>query len=624
VEALRIAVCLKQVPDTAELAIDPATKRLIRDGVRNVINPFDRRGLTEALNIKQSLTAHVTALTMGPPQAKDVLIEALALGCDEAVHLLDSRFAGADTLATSRTLAACLRLLRPDVILCGKYSVDSETSQVGPEVAELMGAAQITAVSSLSIEPQNRTVTALRETDEGFEEVATSMPVVVTATERLNKPRRPTEDEKSKIDPARIRIIDAEGLAGRTENFGAQGSPTRVVDLYEIKRDSNGILIEPDDPDEAAKAVLDYIIKIGAFSSWKTLPKKDGEVLVIDDHTVDAPSKSIWVIVEVARGRVRPVTYELLGKARQLASKIGGEVVAVAMMDTDPDMNHQLASYGADKILRITSPALSTFTSEPYTAGLVDAISKFAPHSVIFPSTAMGRDLAPRVAARMGLGLTSDCIDLQLDGQARLIQHKPAFGGAVVALIYSDTSPQMATVRPGILPRPTPNQARKNRLIEHSVNLDASLTKTRVLKRTFTSEHDSKFIEEADIAVGVGYGLGSKDNLPIIQNLADALGAAVVGTRKIVDMDWLPRHLQVGLTGTNISPKLYIAIGVSGALNHLVGVRMAKTVIAVNKDRNAAIMKFADLAVVGDLFQVVPRLTSKLRSMFSPPSGQAA
>ncbi len=235
------------------------------------------------------------------------------------------------------------------------------------------------------------------------------------------------------------------------------------------------------------------------------------------------------------------------------------------------------------------------------------------PQVLLLGSTAIGRDLAPRVAARLGLGLTGDCVDLEVDDQGRLLQLKPAFGGNIVAPILSKTTPAMATVRPGMLSPSQPAADRQAR-VERLTLEDDVRSRVQLVSQTGADAAKAAALDAADIAVGVGQGIGGPENLPVIEQLADVLGGVpLASTRDIADLGWLPRQHQVGITGRAIAPKLYFAIGIRGAFEHMVGLRKAGTIVAVNIKAKAPIFKTADLGIVGDYAEVVPLLTEALR-----------
>ncbi|MEA2626152.1 MAG: hypothetical protein QOD06_2197, partial [Candidatus Binatota bacterium] len=312
-------------------------------------------------------------------------------------------------------------------------------------------------------------------------------------------------------------------------------------------------------------------------------------------------------------GEMRRVTYELLGKAVELARGRGGEAVAVAIGPGARDHAGDLAARGADRVLIADQPAFSEYMAEVWAPALAHAITQCSPESLIAPSTYFGRDLLPRVAARLGLGLTGDCIDLNLDGEGRLVQWKPAFGGSVVAPILSRTRPQMATVRPGMLTPFAPDPQR-SAIVEPLPIGELPPARSRVLSRRSTAATDSaRALDDAAVAIGVGRGIGGPEALQGIEALAALFGgAAIAATRDVADAGWLPRQHQVGLTGRAISPRLYVAIGIRGAFEHLVGVRRAGTIVAINRDAKAPMLRHADLAVIADWNELLVPLSNEL------------
>jgi electron transfer flavoprotein alpha subunit len=313
---------------------------------------------------------------------------------------------------------------------------------------------------------------------------------------------------------------------------------------------------------------------------------------------------------EFAHSHLRPVTLELLHKAVELAAAIGGRVSVLVAGQGASTHVEVLAAHGADRVLLAADDGFLAGT-EAYAALLAQVIEADQPGLVILPSTVVGRDVAPRVAARLGLGLTGECIDLTLDAEGRVLQHKPAFGGSVVALIASRTRPEMATLRPGMLPAGAPQPGRRAEVVR--LPMVPVAERVRVLARQVDAEAAAG-LEEAHVVVGFGMGLGSPANLPIVEALAAVLDGALCTTRDVTDQGWLPKQYQVGITGRTIAPQLYVAVAVRGAFEHTVGVRRAGVIVAINKSAKAPIFKSADYGVVGDYAVVVPLLTERLRA----------
>lgn len=614
---MKIIVCIKQVPYIDQLKFDPATMRVIRDGVESEINPFDKRAITKAIELRKQFGGEVSVVTMGPPQAKDALAEALAMGADRAVHLLGREFAGADTLATARALALACQKIGFDLVFCGKYSTDAETAQVPPMLAEMLDVPQVMGVTDLQVTQDGKTLTATRELDGGFEMLECVLPAVLSAAERLCKPIRCTPEDLESAKQKPIEVMTAADLGASVRTLGIAGSPTWVEKIYPIEPKRKRVIRNAgDNVDAVTQELVGDLLAEGLFGGWKdaareVIKPRKSEFSVQNSVFTRSVQNSVWIVVELTEGKIRPVTFELLGRGIQLADKVGSEVAAVLIGHEVGAHAQTLAAYGADRIYVADDAALATYSTETYTPILASAIRARNPYAVLLPSTANGRDLAPRVAARLNIGLTGDCIGLEIDAQAQLVQLKPAFGGNIVAPILSKTRPAMATVRPGMLHSAEPDFARAARI--EKLPTDHIASRTRVI-RFEENAHAGIALDNAEIIVGVGMGVGGAENIATVRELAAALDAPIVGTRRVVDAGWLPRQVQVGLTGRSIAPRLYIALGISGKFNHVVGIQRSGIVVAINNNPNADIFKQADYGIVGDWAQIVPTLTRSLQS----------
>ena len=600
---MRIVVCVKYVPVLSALRFDPETRRLVREGVPGEVSSFDVRALGAATALRRTHGGEVVALTMGPPVAREGLVHCLALGADRAIHLLDPLLAGSDTLATARALAAVVRREEPDVVLLGRASVDAETGQVGPEVAELLGWPQVTAARRLSVDPTTRRFTAEREADDGFETLAGPLPAVVTAAEDLAEERFPTKTERQAAATKPIATLGVADLGLAPDAVGLAGSPTEVAAIEHVEVARRGEVLAGDSPEALARALGERLRGLGVFDGAR---EKRQRLPV----RTPAAAAAVWVVAEFGPRGVRPVTAELLAKAAVLAVELGGPVEALVIGRSAAEAP-ALAAAGADRVLVAEGPGLDSYTTDAHAAVLAEAIRARAPRLVLLGSTALGRDLAPRVAARLGLGLTGDAIDLDLDAEGRVRQHKPAFGGTIVAPILSRTRPEMATVRPGML-RPAEPDASRRAVVE-KIPVPAHAPRVEVVRRELLPDAAAA-LDSAAVVLGVGKGIGGPEALPAIRQVAERLGAAIGATREVTDAGWLPKQHQVGLTGRAIAPRLYVALGVSGAMEHLVGLRRAATIVAVNTNPKAPIFKAADLGVVADWAAVLPHLGAALRA----------
>lgn len=326
--------------------------------------------------------------------------------------------------------------------------------------------------------------------------------------------------------------------------------------------------------------------------------------------------KDIWVFVEIKDNKVRKVTYELLGKARQIADELGEKVCAILLGKDVRKLCKDLSAYGAEKIFVAEDDSLEQYYTDPFTSVLVGLITKYEPNIVIYPATKIGRDLAPRVAATLKVGLTADCTGLSIhDG--RLLQTRPAFGGNIMADIISVTRPQMATVRPNVMKKGSPNKDRVAEVLETPVKIDLKGIRTVIKEIIRMKSSDRVPLDEAEIIVSGGRGVGNKENFKIIEDFAEVLNAAVGASRSTVDLGWKPKSFQVGQSGTTVSPKIYFACGISGKIQHLVGMSGSDIIIAINKDPEAPIFNVADYGIVGDLNKVIPALTEAFRKEFA-------
>jgi len=322
--------------------------------------------------------------------------------------------------------------------------------------------------------------------------------------------------------------------------------------------------------------------------------------------------RGVLVYAEQTEGRVHPVAYELLGKGRELADRLGEPLHAVIIGSGVGEGAEELAARGADKVFVYDHPALAAFRDDPYAALLVELAREEKPSILLIGATAIGRSLGPKVAAALETGLTADCTGLEIDPETRLlVQTRPAFGGNVMAtIVCPDRRPQMATVRYKVMHEAEKDPTRRGEIVEKPV--DAEQLPDRVKVIGFQPAADEVSIVDADIIVAGGKGLGSPKGFELMEKLAHALGGAVGASRPTVDEGWIEYRHQVGLSGRTVRPKLYIACGISGAVQHLAGMKTSDVIISINKDPEAPIFGVSSLGAVGDLHEVIPRLIEKI------------
>ncbi|MGI6279220.1 MAG: FAD-binding protein [Acutalibacteraceae bacterium] len=458
---MRIVVCIKQ-------------------SVSGEINPFDACCYEAALQISG---AEVTLLSMGPEKTKDFLLNLTRLGANRAILLCDNTFAGADTLATAYTLSLAVKKLSPDLVLCGRQTMDGDTAQVGPELSVFLDYPLITNVMSLSADQDG-----VRCIDRLGEETFTQYPALLTL-EKINTLRLPSIRSK----PSPVEVWTAKDLDADLSRCGLKGSPTRVLKTFENNTDRRRCKF-------ISLSDLDNVIK-------KSLEKKVIEVLPPAEGTT---LKKVWVVGE---------------SPLEAAKTVSDDITVIPLTDWQD---------------------------------IADKIKAEKPNAVLWGSDGLSKKTAAMVAARLNLGLCADCVTLETDGQ-NLFMYRPAFSGSIIAKIKSLTTPCMATIR--------------------------------------TTEPDQK-----DVIIGVG--MGAKNSLEKARRLAEKYNGDVVASRLMVDHDFIPYEAQVGLTGKTVSPRVYIALGISGAVHHIAGIRKSDTIIAINSNPNAPIFQYSDYGIVADLDRV--------------------
>ena len=337
--------------------------------------------------------------------------------------------------------------------------------------------------------------------------------------------------------------------------------------------------------------------------------------------------KGVYVFAQQVDNELSSIAFELLGKAKELAAPLNTEVTAVLIGSGVKGLVDQLAEYGADKVIVVDDPELKEYRTEPYAHALSSVINEYKPEIVLVGATAIGRDLGPRVSARVATGLTADCTVLEIGdfplnaipGQEQkhnqLLMTRPAFGGNTIATIACpDNRPQMATVRPGVMQKIDPIAGAKAEVIEYNPGFIPDNKYVEILD-IVKELSDTVDIMDAKILVSGGRGVGSAENFKMLQDLADVIGGTVSCSRAVVDNGWLPKELQVGQTGKTVGPNVYFAIGISGAIQHTAGMEESDIIIAINKDDSAPIFDVADYGIVGDLNKIVPKLTEELKKV---------
>jgi len=586
---LRIAALVKQIPVGESMTLGD-DGRLVREGIELEMNAYCRRAVSKGVEWARDSGGTCTVFTLGPLAAEDVLREAVAWGADRGVHLCDPAFGGSDTLATARALAAALLREGPfDLVLVGRNSLDGDTGQVGPEIAQLTGLPFAAGVRVMGITGEDLSLTL--EHDDGTEEVEVALPALLSVAERLCEPCKVPAPKRAEVPSDRIRVMTA-ALLGEGP-WGQEGSPTTVGRTHAMHHDRAAKVLSGTPAEQVAEAVA-LLVQRGALTAAEPDPILGSR----SGTTAEAPAGSSRVIGVLTEPDRPQVGAELLGAAARLCETIGGQVHALAFEGEDTGA---LGAAGADAITMLGGVP----NAEDVAATVVAWAAQHPLWALLGPSTAFGREVLGRVAAALGAGLVGDAVGIDIVDD-ELVAAKPAFSGALLADIVCTSDVRLVSVRPGVLPLPAPRQCTP------TVTSWPMVARSRVRRLAQRRDDDIEVLARADVVIGVGAAVQPHE-YEELSPLAALLGAELAATRKVTDKGWAPRARQVGITGRSIAPRLYFAVGLSGKFNHMVGVRAAGTVVAINDDPGAVVFSQCDIGIVGDWHVIVPALAAELR-----------
>lgn len=624
---LNCIVLVKQVPDVSNIpedAWDTESGTLRRAALESILNPLDLHALTFAHGITAASPGSQTIyLTMGPPRASEVLLDCLSRAPGEGVLLTDRAFAGADTVATAYALGCAIRRIerelfdgnRDYLVVAGMQSVDGDTAQVPPQIAEELGIEQIAYVRSATAGPG---LTVDRIGPVGIETIRpTRFPVLLTLTD-CTSPLYRSFHRAREARHAPIHEWSAASVGADPTRIGLKGSRTQVTRLFAPAQANARTCVMAHDPRELLR-LIEAAYRAGPRSLGAD-PEGD---YVLGDRTPTYHGE-FWVYAEREGETIHPASLGLLGTARQLADLVGQSVGAVLAGEAPASLSDELIAFGADRVYRIDDPLLSTFIPSVTATAVAAAVARHQPQVLLFGATPLGRELAPRVAYASDCGLTADCTRLELGDHAKgplvavLKQTRPALGGNVMATILTRASPtQMATVRPGVFGLPARDPDRSGEVVAVPVELAAGAVGVEIIK--VVSAAPSASLRDADLIVAGGHGVGSARAFqalapPLARSLGALLGASseVGASRLAVEDGYAGRDRQVGQTGQTVAPHLYVALGISGAVQHISGMQRSDVVVAINRDPHARIFQNADVGMVGDVTRIVPELISAL------------
>jgi electron transfer flavoprotein alpha subunit len=582
---LRVVSLAKQIPVAESFRLEHG--RLVRIGLEVEMNAYCRRAVAQGVTLARETGGRCTVVTLGPTPAEDVLREAIAWGADDGLHLCDAAFAGSDTLATARALAAAIATLGPpDLVLVGRNTLDGETGQVGPELAELLDLPFAGGVRAL--EDRGTSLHLELENDDGMQEADIDLPAVLSVAERLCDPCKVDPAGRAAVEADRITVMTAAELGPGP--WGDAGSPTVVGATRPMEHSRAQHVLQGPVAEQVESAVRE-LLRRGALTPVDASASSGAATTTGTDAPV--PGRVVAVLAEPGRPKV---CAELVGAATRLGAAV--HVLWPGTGEVDP-----AASAGADLVVVLKGSCVA----EDVARALAGYLEEQSPWALLAPSTAFGREVAGRVAAATGSGLVGDAMELD-EVDARLVAAKPAFAGALLADIGCRSAMQMVTVRPGVLPAPDPDFEAP---LPPSRRVPVA-TRGRIRLGAEHRNDDMETLARAEVVIGVGTGV-PPDEYERLSTLAALLGAELAATRKVTDKGWAPRARQVGITGRSIAPRLYIAIGLSGKFNHMVGVRAAETVLAINQDASAPVFEHCDVGITADWHEAVPVLEEALR-----------
>ena len=615
---MNILVCIKQVPNTGHMTIDPKTHRLIRHGINTIMNPADRYVLEKALRMKDQFGGNLTAISMGAPQAEAELVSAWLVGADRAILLTDPAFGGSDTFATASVLAAAIQYEQQrsgenfDMIFCGKSAIDGETGQVGPELAELLNIHHFTNISRLDYTGISCQIEYTADDKKLLVDAA--FPLLVTyplsGDVFLRSAIHERLEKVEEIVIPRLSLADLEPWLNQDE-IGLRGSATKVVRSFVPSAQRNNVIIDKGTPKEKVAVLLRHLKEDGLLGTKATVQKAEAT------RNTDTGSGRICVFVEQNRdGSCKSLGLELLTPALEIGASAKLRVCAILAGWDNRKAEAELAQYPVDEIISCQDEPLRNYLSTSYTEAVAGIIRQYQPEGLLIGGTEFGKELAARIAARFHTGLTAECTSVRYDGEkGGIIWSRPAYGGKLMAdIICKEKRPQMGTIREGVFLKPAMGGG-DPQIIRVSAPGSGIADKVRVLSQTDAPGFQLQNGNEISMVVGMGRGIRDMDGFDLCCDFADAIGADIGASRGAVELRMISPQYQIGVNGRTLRPTIYFACGISGSAMHMTGVADARCVVAINSDPKAEIFGIANYGIVGDLFQIVPELQAQMERL---------
>ena len=601
------AILVKAVPRSETVRYDTATRRMVRSGTDLVLNPFDQRALRVALELRRPGES-VSVVSMGPPEAEVPLRAVRSLGADRVLLLSDPALAGSDILATARALARGLRRVGHEMVLAGSRSTDSETGQVGPEVAALLGIPVLTGARSVQRDLAGSGFSIVVDTAVGWTSYHALAPLLVTVGEKIGKPLKPPSEYIPAAPGPDVERVSVEALGIDPAHVGDRGSPTVVGLVAEAAPRRSPRLFATGTIEGRVRAAALEVRRLYSRPAEESPPYPSAPALLSDE-------KEVLVLVTDQEGAIQPLALGILSGLRRSLPGHWPSAVWVGR-SPDPVATSQVHRAGAVRgyFVRIDDRRVDSRAI----ALAVHSVLEVRPQAsaLVFLSDPLGREVAGQIAASRGLGLIADAVSVAPDPDHGTVWSKPSFGGRTLAQIYCRTRPVVGTVRPGAFGQTSESVPTGDLAWEKF-----SAVQPRSPVEWAADGWETEGIAELsgrDVIVAVGMGVAGPEGIARVRASVARWGAGVVATRRVVDMGWMPPQLQVGLTGGSLTPRLAVLLGVSGSANHMYGWACAPTLLAVNQDPNAPVFRDVDVGIVGSLEEVLPPLVEALAPILTP------
>ena len=644
--ALKVISLMKQVPLPTEMRMG-ADGLMDRTKAKSIINVDCSFGLEQGLQIKKAVPdAELIVVSMGPPSFEQSLKNAIGMGYDRAVLLSDRRLGGSDTFATGLALATLLKttILPKDpkdqyIIFAGRQTTDGDTAHVPSQVAENIGIPQATFVEA--VEYRGTYLKVRRVIEGGHQTLKVPIPCVISVAPSSIPARRPSLVNAMRARQTKLEVLTLDNIGLAPEAVGLAGSPTIVAKAVNVERNRPPVtMLNGDNLNTITSQLIEIFSKPQVEVAEKPVKEpaaevapKEGEAVSTKPPRVDFRNgaKGILTLVELHGDHVAGSSLEILNPARKLADELGTTITSVIIGENVAKFAPQVIAHGADEVIVVNNPRLKEYLILPFSSVIAQITKERRPEIALFGATTSGRELAPRLASRLRAGVTADCTILKIGEFVNkrlkstfypcLEAIRPTYGESKLATIIGFWCPQMATARPGTFAALKPDYNRKGKVTEFHPQLEDKDFAVEILEMERKEMGGSNLLS-ADIIIAGGKPCGELDEFKLIQDLVQALQEKGIkadwgASRQAVDHGYAPYVRQIGQSGKTVRPKVYVAVAISGAIQHTCGIKDSGKIIAINQDAAAPIFNASDYGIVGDYLQVVPMLIEKVKAGFT-------